>query len=61
MNVNLFRTDLTEEQIEVLKFGLRHDLTTRPNTLEMKAISKDTCDHIKATERMEGTFYGMDS
>ena len=39
--VNLSGKPLTTEQIEILKLGLRHGLATRPNSLEMMAVSQD--------------------
>ena len=39
--LNLPGQDLTKGQINILQLGLQHSLATRPNTLEMMAISKD--------------------
>ena len=44
--VNLSGQDLSPEQIEVLKLGLRHGLATRPNSLEMMAVSEDLYDQL---------------
>ena len=44
--INLSGQELTSEQVEVLKLGLRHGLATRPNSLEMVAVSEDLFDQL---------------
>ena len=39
--LNLSGQDLSDDQIDVLKLGLRHGFATRPNELEMMSISED--------------------
>ena len=45
--VNLSGKPLTTEQIGILKLGLRHGLATRPNSLEMMAVSEDIYDQLE--------------
>ena len=55
--VNLFGQKLTPEQTEVLILGLRHGLPTRPNSLEMMAVSEDIYDQLdKKNIWKEGLF-----
>ena len=42
-----FRLELSSKEIEILKLGLRHGVTTRPVELEMIAILEDIWDQIK--------------
>ena len=42
-----FRLELSSKEIEILKLGLRHGVTTRPVELEMIAILEDISDQIK--------------
>ena len=44
--VNLSAKELSTEQIEILRLGLRHGLATRPNILEMMAVSEDINDQL---------------
>ena len=39
--VNLSGLELTSDQVEVLRLGLRHGLATRSNSLEMMAVAED--------------------
>ena len=39
--LNLSDHTLSQDEIDILKLGLKHGLATRPNTLEMMAISED--------------------
>ena len=55
--VNLSGQKLTPEQTEVLILGLRHGLATRPNSLEMMAVSEDIYDQLdKKNIWKEGLF-----
>ena len=38
---------MSSREIEILKLGLRHGVTTRPVELEMNAILEDIWDQIK--------------
>ena len=38
---------MSSREIEILKLGLRHGVTTRPVELEMIAILEDISDQIK--------------
>ena len=39
--LNLSEHIVSSDEIDILKLGWKHGLTTRPNTLEMMAISED--------------------
>ena len=58
--LNLSGQDLTEEQIDILKLGLRHGLATRPDTLEMMAISEDTLDQVRRLNSWKEGFFTKD-
>ena len=45
--LNLSGQDLSDDQIDVLKLGLRHSFSTRPSELEMMFISEDLWDQSK--------------
>ena len=45
--LNLSGQDLSDDQIDVLKLGLRHSFSTRPSELEMMSISEDLWDQSK--------------
>ena len=49
--VNISGQELTHEQIEILKLGLRHGLATRPNSLEMMAVSEDLYDQLDSVSQ----------
>ena len=44
---------LTAEQIEILKLGLRHSLSTRPNSLERMAVAKDVWDQLDRLDQFK--------
>ena len=56
--VNLSGLELTSDQVEVLRLGLRHGLATRPNNLEMMAVGEDIYDQIDRKKKIwkEGFF-----
>ena len=43
---NLTNTDLTDEEVLILHFGLKHDLLLRPKEPEMIAVMEDVWNHI---------------
>ena len=52
--------ELTSEQVEVLKLGLRHGLATRPNSLEMMAVSEDMFDQLDRLNCWKEGFFVQD-
>ena len=56
--VNLSGKSLTAEQIEILKLGLRHGLATRPNSLEMTAVSEDIYDQLAGQKTSTTSWQG---
>jgi hypothetical protein len=54
MNVilNLTGHNLSDEQIDVLKLGLRHGFATRPNELEMLSVAEDIWDQIARLDNL---------
>ena len=58
--VNLSGQELTSEQVEVLKLGLRHGLATRPNSLEMMAVSEDLFDQLDRLNCWREGFFVQD-
>ena len=57
--VNLSGEQLSPDQIDILKLGLRHGLVTRPNSLEM-AISEDIYDQIDRKNIWKASFFAKD-
>ena len=55
--VNLSGKSLTAKQIEILKLGLRHGLATRPNSLEIMAVSKDIYDQFERKQIWQESFF----
>ena len=55
--VNLSGKSLTAEQIEILKLGLRHGLATRPNSLEIIAVSEDIYDQFERKQIWKESFF----
>ena len=45
--INLSRKLLSTEQIQILKLGLRQGSATRPNSIEMMAVSEDIYDQLE--------------
>ena len=43
---NLTNTDLTDEEVLILHFGLKHGLLLRPKEPEMIAVMEDVWNHI---------------
>ena len=56
--INFFGQDLTSEQIEVLKLGLRHGLATRPNS--PVAVSEDLFDQLDRLNCWKERFFVQD-
>jgi hypothetical protein len=55
--LNLTGHNLSDEQIDVLKLGLRHGFATRPNELEMLSVAEDIWDQIARIDQFkEGNF-----
>ena len=58
--LNLSEQGLSDNQIEVLKLGLRHSFATRPGELEMMSISEDLWDQINKLEQLKDGSYIKD-
>ena len=58
--LNLSGQDLSDNQIDVLKLGLRHGFATRPNELEMMSISEDLWDQINKLDQFKDGNYVKD-
>ena len=58
--VNLSGLELTSDQVEVLRLGLRHGLATRPNSLEMMAVAEDIYDQIDRKKIWKEGFFVKD-
>ena len=55
--VNLSGKELSAEQIEILRLGLKHGLATRPNSLEMMAVSEDIYDQLERKQIWKEGFF----
>ena len=58
--INLSGQELTSQQVEILKLGLRHGLETRPNSLEMMAVSEDLFDQLDRLNCWKEGFFVQD-
>ena len=58
--LNLSGQDLSDDQIDVLKLGLRHSFATRPSELEMMSISEDLWDQINKLDQFKDGSYIKD-
>ena len=58
--LNLSGQDLSDDQIDVLKLGLRHGFATRLNELEMMSISEDLWDQINKLHQFKDGNYIKD-
>ncbi|XP_046863199.1 uncharacterized protein LOC124456940 [Xenia sp. Carnegie-2017] len=58
--LNLTNQNLSPEQIEVLKLGLRHGFATRPNELEMLSVAEDIWDQIARLNQFKDGNYVRD-
>ena len=58
--LNLSGQDLSDDQIDVLKLGLRHSFATRPGELEMMSISGDLWDQINKLDQFKDGSYIKD-
>ena len=58
--LNLSEQGLSDNQIDVLKLGLRHSFATRPGELEMMSISEDLWDQINKLEQLKDGSYIKD-
>jgi hypothetical protein len=57
VRVNLTGHNLSDEQIDVLKLGLRHGFATRPIELEMLSVAEDIWDQIARLDQFkDGNF-----
>ena len=53
---NLTRKQLTDEEIEILKVGLKHGIASRPRESEMIVIAEDIWDQIQRLDVCKDTF-----
>ena len=58
--INLSGQELASDQVEILKLGLRHGLATRPNSLEMMAVSEDLFDQLDRLNCWKEGFFVQD-
>ena len=55
--LNLSGEELSEEQIDILKMGLRHGLATHPNKLDMMSISEDLWDQLDRLNQFKDGYF----
>ena len=58
--VSLTKHSLSSDELEVLKFGLRYGLATRPNQLEIMAVAEDVWRQISRLENFKQGRYVQD-
>ena len=54
---NLTNCELTENEVEVLRLGLKHGLILQPKETEMIAVIEDLWDQIERQNALKGNFF----